>query len=150
MTMSDSSPKKRKRNDGDHIEGVKQPPKKVTVRPQLEPSNRSEEKFNFLRSLQDGTSMETLESMIGQFIEVPIISTQARMRPLRGNLTSVLLTRKMVDILKEVVYNGTRNFGFALAGPSGIGKSTIMYMIAGWAYVNSYPLLYVVSEPKCV
>jgi hypothetical protein len=59
----------------------------------------------------------------------------------------------MVDLLNEVITRNSRKAtprmriaGYAYAGPSGVGKSMIAYLIASYAYVNGHPLVYI---PRC-
>jgi hypothetical protein len=99
---------------------------------------------------EEGKAVE-LQHLIGKFIPIPLLGEELDEYPKDFNpdFPFLFLTQQMVDLLNEVITRnstGKRIGGYVYTGPNGVGKSGISYLIASYAYVNGYPLVYI---PLC-
>ncbi|KAG2372842.1 hypothetical protein C9374_013122 [Naegleria lovaniensis] len=106
---------------------------------------RENPRYDYLRNLHDPTNMKKLEKLIGTFIDLPVLGTKDReLSPTAFNPNAkYLLTQQRFDVLKTLVNGST---GMVLSGPYGSSKSYTLYLIAAYAFVNSFPVLFV---PRC-
>ena len=108
---------------------------------------RNSIKFNFLRNLNEQPQkLKELENKIGTFFELPHFGSSMSDYVPKDYVSNepYFFTKQRFLIFKEAIEN--KKGGLLLSGPHGVGKSYISYLIATYAYVNSYPLLYI---PKC-
>jgi hypothetical protein len=112
--------------------------------------NRNDIKFNFLRNLnEEPQKLKELEKKIGTFFELPILgSVDSDFVPKDYVPEHYFFSKQRFLILNEIINNENKRItgGLVLSGPHGVGKSYISYLIACYAFINSYPLLYI---PRC-
>jgi DNA replication protein DnaC len=56
------------------------------------------------------------------------------------------LSQQRFQILKEVIEKPSA--GLLLVGPHGVGKSSLTYFVACYAWLNRFPLIYIVCPPS--
>ena len=102
-------------------------------------SQRNDSKFDDLRS-------NNLAAHIGKFIEIPLLGEEKEDFPknFEPHFPHIFVTQELVDNLNEVVTKNGKDSGYVYSGPNGVGKSILAYLIACYAFVNGYPLIYIV------
>jgi hypothetical protein len=123
-------------------------------------TERLNQKYNFLLNLNnDNNKMMEFKRKIGTFVDLPYFGpTGSNYVPKDYINDKFLITHQRYSILEEIIENekeGKRiTGGMVLSGPhgknifktKGVGKSHLNYLIASYAFVNSFPLLYI---PRC-
>ncbi len=107
--------------------------------------SRKDVNFEYLRGLEKNLS--PLEQKIGNFIPLPIFGGKESPYVPKDfdPKENFFLSQQRFEILKEVVTEISA--GLLFVGPHGVGKSSLTYFVACYAYLNSFPLIYIVCSP---
>lgn len=111
---------------------------------QRKPHSRDHVSFAWLKSLTE------INDNKGKFVTLPILPGTTPKGFNSSISNSFLLTMQRAELLLRVIKEFTVNSdakdkGMVLCGPVGIGKSMFAYLMAAYAWVNKYPLIYIVS-----
>ena len=109
----------------------------------MTPTQRDDAKFNWLRSL------DTIKSNTGTFVELPEFQCDLPKDFSSTVANNFFLTSQRAALLEQIINDFERKErfdekGFVLAGPHGMGKTCFSYLVASYAWVNMYPLIYIV------
>jgi hypothetical protein len=106
------------------------------------PETRSDVTFDYLRGLEKDLSR--LEKNIGKFISLPIFGGKESPYVPKDfdPKENFFLSEQRFEILKEVVAESSA--GLLFVGPHGVGKSSLAYFVACYAWLNRFPLIYIV------
>lgn len=104
--------------------------------------SREDTTFDYLRDLDKDLS--SLEKQIGKFIPLPIFGGKESPFVPKDFDTkeNFFLSKQRFQIFKEVVKESSA--GLLFVGPHGVGKSYLTYFIASYAWINKFPLIYIV------
>jgi len=112
-----------------------------STKPRPPRNPRDNAKFKWLSKKSE------FKNKIGQFVKLPILPNVPKEFE-KEISKGFLLTKQHAEILeriiKEVEAGGKQDKGLVLYGPQGIGKSFFTYLVASYAWVNKYPLIYIV------
>jgi len=115
------------------------------------PSPRDDAKYAWLKS------PTTIENNINKIVELPVFPQECRPKGITLTVAkNFFLTAQRASVLQRAIaeandknHDATYYFGYekgmVIKGPFGIGKSCLTYLIASYAWVNKYPLVYIVS-----
>ena len=109
----------------------------------IAPPSRDDPKYAWLKSQQN------IQNKVGQFVQLPILPCE---KPKDFGLKiaeNYFLTQQRANLLKRVVndfetYRDYGDKGLALVGPHGVGKTCFTYLVASYAWVNHFPVCYIV------
>jgi hypothetical protein len=106
------------------------------------PETRNDATFDYLRGLEKDLSR--LEKNIGKFIPLPIFGGKESPHVPKDfdPKENFFLSEQRFQILKEIVAESSA--GLLFVGPHGVGKSSLTYFVACYAYMNSFPMIYIV------
>jgi hypothetical protein len=106
------------------------------------PETRNDVTFEYLRGLEKDLSR--LEKNIGKFISLPIFGGKESPYVPKDfdPKENFFLSEQRFEILKEVVAESSA--GLLFVGPHGVGKSSLAYFVACYAWLNRFPLIYIV------
>jgi hypothetical protein len=85
-----------------------------------------------------------LEKLIGKFIPLPIFGGESCQYVPKDFCPqeNFFLSEQRFRILKDVITESQE--GYLFVGPHGVGKSFLAYFVACYAWINHFPLIYIV------
>ena len=109
----------------------------------IAPPSRDDPKFAWLKSQQG------IQNKVGQFVQLPILPCELPKDFSANVVDSYFLTQQRANLLRRVhndfdILRGDK--GLALVGPHGVGKSCFTYLVASYAWVNHFPVCYIVRK----
>lgn len=108
--------------------------------------SRDDAKFNWLKRDKIISAAE-----VCKFVELPVFPPDCYPKEFTSLIARnfflttqrAALVERIINELESTDENNTEK-GMVLSGPYGIGKTCISYLIACYAWVNKYPLIYIV------
>ena len=109
------------------------------------PESRKDIAFEYLRGIDKDLS--PLEKQVGKFIPLPIFGGKESPYVPKDfdPKENFFLSEQWFQILKEII--AETSAGLLFVGPHGVGKSSLTYFVACYAYMNCFPLIYIVYPP---
>jgi hypothetical protein len=126
------------------IETKEKPTKSTVVQLNKIPKSRKDVAFEYLRGLE--RDLSPLEKQVGKFIPLPIFGGKESPYVPKDfdPKENFFFSEQRFEILKEIIAESSA--GLLFVGPHGVGKSSLTYFVACYAYMNSFPLIYIVCS----